>query len=57
MFDVKQNTLANIDCRIKKWGNNENLQQWRKESESDELIYKGLDWAWAAALCPPDGHR
>ncbi|MHA7965995.1 transglutaminase-like domain-containing protein [Paenibacillus sp. CAU 1782] len=42
-FDVKQNTLANIDYRIKKWGDNENLQQWRKESESDELIYKGLD--------------
>lgn len=42
-YDVKQYTLANIDFRIKKWGNNENLQTWRKNTESDRLIYKGLD--------------
>ncbi len=42
-YDVKQCTLANIDFRIKKWGNNENLQTWRKSSETDKLIYKGLD--------------
>lgn len=42
-YDVKQSILANINFRIKKWGNNENLQSWRKNVESDRLIYKGLD--------------
>lgn len=42
-YDVKQCTLANIDFRIKKWGNNDNLQAWRRDAESDRLIYKGLD--------------
>lgn len=42
-YDVKKYTLANIDFRINKWGNNENLQTWRKSSETDRLIYKGLD--------------
>lgn len=42
-YDVKKCTLANIDYRINKWGNNENLQSWRKSSETDKLIYKGLD--------------
>jgi hypothetical protein len=42
-YDVKKYTLANIDFRIKKWGNNENLQNWRKNAVNDRLIYKGLD--------------
>lgn len=42
-YDVKKYTLANIDFRIKKWGDNENLQSWRKNAENDKLIYKGLD--------------
>lgn len=42
-YEVKQQVLAHIDYRIKKWGNNENLQAWRTEAESDNLIYKGLD--------------
>jgi transglutaminase-like putative cysteine protease len=42
-YDVKKCTLANIDFRINKWGNNENLQTWRKSTETDKLIYKGLD--------------
>lgn len=42
-FDVKKCTLANIDFRIKKSGNNESLQEWRKSAEGDCLIYKGLD--------------
>jgi transglutaminase-like putative cysteine protease len=42
-YDVKQFTLANIDFRIKKSGNNENLQIWRKNAEEDRIIYKGLD--------------
>jgi transglutaminase-like putative cysteine protease len=42
-YDVKKSTLANIDFRIIKSGNNENLQAWRKSSESDTFIYKGLD--------------
>ncbi|MHB1154569.1 MAG: hypothetical protein ACYCWE_03325 [Eubacteriales bacterium] len=42
-YDVKKFILANIDFRIKKWGNNEGLQNWRKNAENDKLIYKGLD--------------
>lgn len=42
-YDVKQYTLANIDYRIKKWGDSENLQTWRKNAEGNTLIYKGLD--------------
>lgn len=42
-YDVKQFTLANIDFRIRKSGNNEYLQTWRMNAESDILIYKGLN--------------
>lgn len=42
-YDVKQFTLANIDFRIKRCGDNENMQGWRKNSEEDGIIYKGLD--------------
>ncbi|BCJ92853.1 hypothetical protein acsn021_04220 [Anaerocolumna cellulosilytica] len=42
-YDVKYNTLANIDYRLKKWGNNDDLKAFRKSSETDSLIYKGLD--------------
>lgn len=42
-YDVKQFTLVNIDFRIKRCGDNENMQSWRKNSEEDGIIYKGLD--------------
>ena len=42
-YDVKKFSLTKIDFCIKKWGNNEGLQNWRKSAENDKLIYKGLD--------------
>lgn len=42
-YDVKKSTLANIDFRIKKWGNNEAMQAWRKSAEAEQIIYKGVD--------------
>jgi hypothetical protein len=42
-YDVKNFTLANIDYRIMKSGENENLLKWRKEAEEEKIIYKGID--------------
>lgn len=41
-YDVKKSTLANIDFRIKKWGNNEKIQVWRKSAEAERVIYKDV---------------
>lgn len=41
-YNVKKRIIANIDYRIKKWGDNEQLQRWRKAAEDDFLIYKDI---------------
>lgn len=40
-YDVKKSKLENINYRIEKWGDNEDMQNWRKDVTSDVLIYKG----------------
>jgi hypothetical protein len=42
-YDTKKSSLANIDYRIKNNGASENLIKWRKDTEKDKIIYKGLD--------------
>ena len=42
-YDVKQFTFANIDYRIKQSGESENLRKWQKDTETEKIIYKGLD--------------
>lgn len=39
-YDVKKSKLANIDYRIKNWGDSEGIQNWRKNVEDDVIIYK-----------------
>lgn len=39
-YDVLKSTLANIDYRIKKWGDGEKMQLWRKNAMNDFIIYK-----------------
>ncbi|MCL2015484.1 MAG: transglutaminase-like domain-containing protein [Defluviitaleaceae bacterium] len=43
-YDVKHSILANIDYRIIKFGINENLIKWRKETEQSKTIYKGIEF-------------
>lgn len=42
-YDVKKSTLANIDFRIKSWGDSPAMQNWRKNAEKAKIIYKGID--------------
>jgi transglutaminase-like putative cysteine protease len=42
-YDAKKNDLANIDFRIKSWGDSPEMQNWRKNAENRKVIYKGID--------------
>lgn len=41
-YDVKKKELANIDYRIKQWGDNESFQNWRRNVEEGSIIYKDI---------------
>ena len=45
-YDVLKCTLSNIDYRMKKWGDSENLRAWRKDAEAEKIIYKGLNFLY-----------
>ncbi|HOJ48468.1 MAG TPA: transglutaminase-like domain-containing protein [Bacillota bacterium] len=42
-FDAKKCLIANIDFRIKNWGDSPALQNWRKSEQETNVIYKGID--------------
>ena len=42
-YNVKKASLANIDFRIKNWGDSPAMQNWRKNEQETEVIYKGIE--------------